>query len=128
LPSVNQKGQSIVEFAIILPILLLVVMGIFQFGLMFNAYLTVENVTREGARTGALGGSNTEIKSVIVSAAFNLDSDRLTVNITPNESGRNSGDTLTVKVTYSYELTVPIISDLFGDEIELAAQTSMRVE
>lgn len=125
----NQKGQSLAEFAIILPILLLVVMGIFQFGLLFNAYLTIENVSREGARVGVTGGSDAEINSAVLSYASALDPGRLTVTVTPGEAGRDPGETLTVKVTYNYELSVPIINSLFENgEVVLSAQTSMRVE
>lgn len=124
----NQKGQSLVEFAIIVPILLLIVMGIFQFGMMLNAYLTIENVSREGARIGIIGSSDAEINSAIIASSSNLDPLKLTVSITPDEASRKSGDTLTVKVTYNYELTIPIISNLFNSEAVLNGQTSMRIE
>jgi len=47
-------GQAIIEFALTLPLLLLVVMGIFDFGLMFQKYEAVTNAAREGARIGVL--------------------------------------------------------------------------
>lgn len=124
----DQKGQALVEFAIILPILLLLVMGILQFGMMLNSYLTIENVAREGARTGIIGSSDDEIQNLIISTSPNLDPQSLIVTITPSEGIRKSGDTLTVKVTYNYELTVPIISNLFNNVVVLNGQTSMRVE
>jgi Flp pilus assembly protein TadG len=124
----NQKGQALVEFAVILPLLLLLIMGIIEFGLMLNSYLTVRNVSREGARAGIVGSTNAEIENTIISTSPNLEESKLTINITPAEGSRKSGDTLTVQLTYKYELIVPIISSLLGNEIDLKAQTSMRIE
>jgi Flp pilus assembly protein TadG len=50
----GEAGQAIIEFALTLPLLLLVVMGIFDFGLMFQKYEAVTNAAREGARIGVL--------------------------------------------------------------------------
>ncbi|OAA93725.1 TadE/TadG family type IV pilus assembly protein [Clostridium coskatii] len=124
----NEKGQALVEFAIILPILLLIVMGIVQFGMVVNSYITIENASREGARAGIIGSTDQEIQYLIVTTSPNLDPKNLTVTITPSESSRRSGDSLIVKVTYKYNLTVPIISSLFNNVIVLNGQTTMRVE
>lgn len=124
----NQKGQALVEFAIILPILLMLVMGILQFGMMLNTYLTIENASREGARAGIIGSSDAEIKNLIIATSPSLDPACLTVIITPDEPNRKSGDTLTVQITYNYDLIVPIISSLFENVIVLNGQTSMRIE
>ena len=124
----NQKGQALVEFAIIIPILLMLVMGILQFGMMLNSYLTIENASREGARAGIVGSSDVEIQNLIISTSPSLDPKNLIVSITPTETNRKSGDTLIVKVTYNYNLIVPIISSLFNNVVVLNGQTSMRVE
>ena len=47
-------GQNLVEFALLLPVLLYILMGIMQFGLIFAAYITINNATREGARWGSI--------------------------------------------------------------------------
>ena len=124
----NQKGQSLVEFAIILPILLLLILGIAEFGIMLNSYLTIQNVAREGARFGITGGSDTEIIALIKATSPNLTAADMSITITPSEANRKSGDTMQVKVTYSYHVIVPIISSLVGNVIALNAQTSMRIE
>lgn len=123
----NQKGQALVEFALILPILLILVMAILQFGMMLNSYLTIENASREGARAGIVGSSDVEIKQLIISTSPRLNPQNLTVSITPDETVRKSGDTLTVNVSYNYEPIVPIISSLLNNVV-LNGQTSMRVE
>lgn len=48
------RGQSLVEFALILMPLMLILLGIIQFGLIFNAHVTMTNAAREGARTGSI--------------------------------------------------------------------------
>lgn len=124
----NRKGQALVEFAIILPILLLLVMGIIEFGLIFNAYLTIQNASREGARYGITGASDADIVSLVRSDCSALQSTYLTVNVTPAEGSRITGDTLVVSVSYSYHMVTPIISSLFSNVVVLNAQTSMRME
>jgi hypothetical protein len=52
----RQKGQTMVEFALILPILLLVIFIIIESGRMFQAYITVQHAAREGARYAVTGG------------------------------------------------------------------------
>lgn len=48
--ALDDDAQSLVEFALLLPVLLYILMGIIQFGLIFNAYVTLSNAVREGAR------------------------------------------------------------------------------
>jgi len=55
----NERGSAVIEFALTLPLLLLIVMGIFDFGLMFQRYEVVTNAAREGARIGVLPGYST---------------------------------------------------------------------
>ncbi|HET7701502.1 MAG TPA: TadE/TadG family type IV pilus assembly protein [Candidatus Limnocylindria bacterium] len=49
----DEEGQNIVEFALLLPLLMYILMGIIQFGFIFAAYLTLNNAVREGARWGS---------------------------------------------------------------------------
>ena len=49
----EQRGQGIVEFAMILPVFMLLLLGVLEFGFVFDHHLTLEYATREGARTGA---------------------------------------------------------------------------
>ena len=48
------QGQSLVEFALVMPILFFILLGIIQFGFIFNTYVTLTNAVREGARTGSI--------------------------------------------------------------------------
>ena len=51
----NEKGAAAVEFALILPILVMIVFGIFQFGIAFNNWIALTHAAREGARLAAVG-------------------------------------------------------------------------
>jgi Flp pilus assembly protein TadG len=124
----NEKGQSLIEFAILLPLLLLLLMGILEFGLMLNAYLSINNSAREGARLGIVDGSNLEISELITNLSPTLNTENLIVNIIPLEGSRKSGDTLTVEVIYNYQVIIPIISNILNDVVVLKAKTSMRIE
>jgi len=116
------SGQTLVEFAFVLPILLLLMVAIIDFGILFYSQMAVSNAAWEGARAGAtiidpsLGDQ--EITRAIHSAAFGLDISRLVIDIDPaqDEAPRNQafpaprGDPLTVTIQYQVELTFPRIS------------------
>jgi len=124
----NQKGQAMVEFALILPILLLLVMGIAEFGMMFNSYLSVQNATREGARIGIVGATDLEIEERILNTSPSLRKERIAITIEPGNDGRISGETLRVLVNYDYQMVVPFISIIFGGSVNLSGESSMRIE
>jgi Flp pilus assembly protein TadG len=122
----KEKGQSFVEFALVLPVLLIIIMAILEFGLMFNAYITISNASREGARLGSLGGSDIEIVQRVVQTSPVLDSTKITVTVTP--ATRTRGDMLRVLVSYDYTLITPVISNIISPMVDLDAETVMRVE
>lgn len=124
----RKKGQALLEFSILLPIILLIVMGISEFGIMLNSYLTIQNASREGARLGIMGADDNEIVQAVYSSATHIDKSKLNVIITPNDLNRKSGETLRVRVEYEYDLLIPIIKNILGNQVELTAETAMRVE
>ena len=75
----KQKGQGLVEFALILPLLLLMFFGIIEFGRIFQAYLTVQHAAREAARYAVTGQGGAERvraikeKAVQATAGLNVD-------------------------------------------------------
>lgn len=125
----DQRGQALVELAIVLPFVLLLLLGTLEFGLMFDAYLGVSHAAREGARVGIIPGTtDAEIRDRIYAAAPQLDRTRMTITITPSDSSRRSGDPLTVRVEYQYRLVVPLLASLIGDTVSLNRTYTMRVE
>lgn len=122
-------GQSTVELALLLPVILFILFGIAEFGRAFNAYITLENAAREGARLGVTGASDAEILDRVKAVAVTLDEARLTVQITPAEGARQRGETITVRTTYDFPLVVPLIGQILqGQPLILEAALSMRLE
>ena len=153
----NQKGASAVEFAIILPLLLVLLFGIVEFSILFYNKAMITNASREGARAGIVFAptrpSETEIKAVVSNYAathlinFNpsqvLDMDNPPPKHTPAGSGTStnvddatsieSGDSLKVTVKYTYDFLVfPNLAKLLGGSFagiqNLKAVTVMRYE
>lgn len=88
----RKKGQGLVEFALILPVLLLVLMGIIEFGYVFAAYTSLFNAAREGSRYGAVrpldpGGIETSARGKI----FLVNSFGPAVNVCCDNPGELEG-------------------------------------
>lgn len=123
----RNDGQALVEMAIALPLLILVIIGIFEIALMANAYLTVQHAAREAVRVGITGASNATILVRAQSAASNLDSGRLQVEPAPPlPEARTTGTDLAVTVSYRYEPVTPLFGPL--KEIKLKSRLTGRVE
>lgn len=84
----GQKGQSIVETALILPIIILILTGIIDFGLMFNNYLVITNASREAARNAAVGATDAEIAVMVANMTTSLNSSKLSTTIYPGQALR----------------------------------------
>jgi Flp pilus assembly protein TadG len=120
----KEDGQAIVELAISLPLLLLLVTGIMQFGLMFNKAITLNDAVRSGARALSLAQGlgdpcDYAINQTVASAVnMNLSASQVTATLnSPDTCGSGSypsrtggsetqGDQATVSATYPYTLTV----------------------
>ncbi|MEW6446535.1 MAG: TadE/TadG family type IV pilus assembly protein [Bacillota bacterium] len=124
----GERGQATVELALVLPVLLLILFGIMEFGRVFSAYLVITNAAREGARLAAVGGDDTAVVQRVVEAADSLDTSRLTVTISPAYGSRVTGSETEVAVCYSIDLVTPVLSGVVPNPLLLTAQATMRVE
>ena len=122
------KGQSLVETAIVLPLVLLLLMAIIDFGFLFNNYIVISNASREAARKGSLGGTDAEIIQLVQNYTSTLDSSRVSIDIYPAQSQRFHGSEIKVTVRYNNPMITPVIGSLPGNEIPLQGQVIMRVE
>jgi Flp pilus assembly protein TadG len=64
-PTTPRQGQATLEMAIVLPVLAVLTMGVLEMGMLLNAYITIVNLAREGARIAVDGATNCEIRSVL---------------------------------------------------------------
>jgi Flp pilus assembly protein TadG len=105
----NEEGQGVVEFAFVLPILLAVVLGIVQFGIAFNNYLTLTDATRVGARKAAVSrfvaDNGASARSATIAAAANLNLTPAQVTVTAT-SWTTPGADVSVTATYPYSLNI----------------------
>jgi Flp pilus assembly protein TadG len=119
----GQRGQTLVEFTIILPILLLLILGILQFGVVFNNYITLTDAVRAGARQAAVGRSVADPVGAAVSrvraSAVGLDQAQLGVTVT---SVWTQGADVTVTATYPYSIS------LLGMIVQTGSLTSRSTE
>ncbi len=129
----GERGQAVAEFALIVPIFLLLVFAIVDFGMGFHAWITVTNAAREGARLGAVGGTQTEVEDQVYDTSASLDADQMTVLVTNAEG--DPGEAVTVDVSYDYELITPLSSILgvvsggsIGPTIGFTSSAEMRLE
>ena len=106
----RETGQSLVEFALILPIVLSLLFGIVEFGRGFQSWLTITNAAAFGARTGAIGAPADVVDAATRDAAASLDPTALNVQIT-NAQGA-PGDPVSVRVTYDLPMITPIFAVL----------------
>lgn len=123
----EKKGQALVEFAFVIPLLLLFLFGIVEFGRIFGAELIVAYSAREGARVGTIGSTDDAIKSQVFNSAVNLDPSKLIIIIEP-ASERVRGQQISVRVRYPVAVMVPIISAITGETVTVGSTCTMRVE
>jgi Flp pilus assembly protein TadG len=103
----GRRGQALVEFALVAPLLLLLILGLMDFARAWNVYQVITDAAREGARTAVVEnptitdeGVRAVIEAALGRASLNLDN--ATIEITGMNSGR--GNPTTVRVEYEYRL------------------------
>jgi hypothetical protein len=137
---INQKnperGAVVVEFALVLPFLMFLLMGIIEFGLLFYNQQVLTNASREGARAGISHLSGSDIKDIVVNYSQarlitfgtgpNVDPDN--VDVVPLDPvSATFAEELTVSIIYDYTFLVPELLG-FGTSMQLSAKTVMNME
>ena len=120
-------GQALVEFALVLPLLLLVLFGVIEFGMLFFTTLTLNEAARDAARYASVGASDAQIVQVVQQDCATLDTAELTVLVSPPAGSQVTGDPVTVTVEYPDTL-FPSISGLPSGTLLLKARITMRME
>jgi Flp pilus assembly protein TadG len=119
----SERGQSLVEFALIVPVLIFLLLGIIDFGRVFHAYLTIDHAGREAARTASIGKDVATITSKAVSQGSSIGLTTGQVSVTTGSSGTDA----TITITYPITFLTPIIGSVVGP-LTLKDTTIMRVE
>ena len=139
------RGQSLVEFSLILPILMILVFGILDFGLGLRSYISLSNAVREGARYASVGNpvgiesdcdgtTNDTVYGRICVATGGLNVTELDPDVSFPQ-GVAPGNSVVVSADYTYHFVTPI-GDLIGffsggafpSSIDLSSSANMRLE
>ncbi len=123
----NKKGQSIVETALILPVIILLLMGMFEISRIFGSYLLITYTGRESARMAAVGKTDAEIIQNVNEKSGLLDLANLQITIDPS-GVRTTGADVGVKMRYKIVIYAPIIQDILPNPFYVETNTYMRVE
>ena len=143
----ERRGQSLVEFALILPIFILLLMGIVDLGRGVYAFNTVSNAAREGARLAIVDQTIAHIQDHAAEAAVSMgiDPDDVVVDFrditTPDAPGscdgavagddNNTGAIVfciaVVTVPYEYQAATPVIGNVVGT-LQLAGESRFKVD
>ena len=131
----QSKGQSLVEFALVLPLLLILIFGVIEFSILMYDKAVLTNASREGARAGIVATSprptDAAIKKVVddycLTYLITFGTASLTKTVTPPPYV--SGQPLSVQVDYPYQfLVVPNFITTMAGGVTLTATTVMRIE
>lgn len=124
----RSRGQSMVEFTLILPVLMLMIFGIYQFGQTYSDYIQVTNAARDGGRKALVSRSDaTGVNDAIAAAkaaTWWLNTSQMTVTVSPAQPW-TTGQTVTVTVTYPYSIS--LLGFVAGSGT-LKSATTVRVE
>ena len=129
------QGSAMVEMALLMPLLVLMLFGIVEFGIAFQRWQVVTNAAREGARAAAVrlnGCTGTPVSSVVANyvGVAGLGSNDVVVRVVPQSTcGLAAGTPVTVTVTHNFVL--PVLSGLvpgLGGGIPLTGTSVMRKE
>jgi Flp pilus assembly protein TadG len=122
----NERGATVVEFAFIVPLLIVLVLGIAEFGRAFQVSGTLSAAAREGVRVMALQNNPAAARAAVRGAAPALDPavTDAQITITPASCPVAGAGTTTVRVTVTYPL--PFITGFFGSGLDLTGTGVMR--
>jgi Flp pilus assembly protein TadG len=138
----DEGGQAFVEFALVLPVLMIVVMTIVKLGIVLNNYITLNDAVRAGARQLAISRSATYpaygtnacayVQSRVATAASSLNSGSLTVNPSVSSGSCNPDTSMVQGSDAVVNGTYPCDLNIFGIDFKpgctLSATTTERVE
>ena len=123
----RERGQALVEFALVLPVLLVLLCGIIDFGWLYYNQITLNNAAREGARYAAVHYD--PARDWQEEAQARMISGMAGVNGAAASVSASSGEQVTVSVTADAKLLTGITSALLGKQtVRLHAGCTMRIE
>jgi Flp pilus assembly protein TadG len=103
-----------VEFALVLPVLVLLLMGLIEFSLLFNAQISLTNAAREGARVMAIENDPAQARTAAIAAAPSVDPALSDSDITVTPTDCVAGTQATVIISYDAQLLTGFFGTTMG--------------
>lgn len=122
-----QRGQALVEFALVVPILCLLLFGIIEYGRILNAQMLITNASREGARRGAVGDNDAAIQTAVNSYLQGAGYKTGTLTTQISRSTVGGTDQINVSLQYPVPLVLPLWFAL-PNPLPVKGTTIMRIE
>jgi Flp pilus assembly protein TadG len=121
-----ERGASVVEFALIVPLLIVLVLGIIEFGHAFQVQGTLSAAAREGARVMALQSNPAAARTAVRGAAPTLDPAITDTQITISPAACPVTTTTTANVRVTIRYPMPFLTGFFGADVDLTGTGVMR--
>lgn len=122
----SDRGQTLVETAIVLPVVVLILFGILDAGRIFSTWVVVTNASREGARLGAVRATEVQIRDATVAAASPVGV--VAGDVAVLNAGGDSGTNVSVQVSKGVSMITPLIQTFFGATVNVTNTAVMRLE
>lgn len=133
----GERGAAAVEFALVLPILMLIVFGVIDFGFALNRYSAVSNAAREGVRAASLGAPAADIEKTVKLYLSDINGSTVNVTVTCKKpdntncstyaSDAASGGTAIVTVKFTQNWLTPVGNSL-SSKMQITKMSQMRIE
>lgn len=120
-----RRGQALVEFALIIPIFIFLVMGIFDLGRAVYGFNTINNAAREGARLAIVDQTPAHVVAEATDSGINLGTQPSDVTVTYTCANINCIAKVTVR--YGWQAVTPIIGQLLGT-IVMTGESQFPIE
>ena len=120
-----EGGTAAVEFALVLPLLMVVALALVQTGLLVRDRVLVEAAARAAARATAVQDDASAIRAAALAAAPSLDGAAVGIDV---ERRGARGEPVTVSLRYASSVRVPFVGWLFGPSVTMATSTTARQE
>ncbi|MFK4296026.1 Flp pilus assembly protein TadG [Arthrobacter sp. GAS37] len=101
MPRASERGAVAVEFAILAPVLIMLLLGIMEFGRVYNVQVSLSNAAREGVRVMAISNDQTAAKTAAKNAAVSLNPQLADANFTFSPASCTSGAQMSVTIKYT---------------------------
>jgi len=124
----KKKGQSMVEIALALPLLVFLLCGIIDFGRILYAGETLNLINQEAVRKAGLGKTNAEVTEYVKNNCPLADKDTIVVAFNPTSQPRSSGTYVTVTLKYEVKYITPVMKFIIGDTFTINNKSTIRVE